>query len=162
MPTEIEGDRELLDAFERMVRAGGNPRVYLNAIGDMLTESTQLRFESSRGTDGSPWRAVLRGGQPLLHKGQLRASVSHQVQGDSSVVVGVPYAWASVHQFGAIIRAKIQGKNLRFKVGASPTGIGGRWVSKKEVTIPARPFLGISDNDRSQITEILRSVITRD
>lgn len=35
--------------------------------------------------------------------------------------------------------------------------INGRWISKKEVkvTIPARPFLGVSEEDEEEIKKLL-------
>lgn len=152
LSTAIEvQDAEVRAAFQRMLAGGASPREYLDAIGNTVAQNTRLRFIESRSPEGAPWRRVLRGGQPLRDTGtHLMNAISHRVEGDS-VVVGVPYAWASVHQFGAIIRAKLR-PYLRFKVGQ-------RWASKKEVTIPARPFLGISADDRIGITQILQRVL---
>jgi phage virion morphogenesis protein len=142
-------DAQVRAAFNRLVQRGENPHAYLGAIGDALANSTRLRFHDGKGPSGLPWRAVLRGGRPLRNTGvHLMNAVSHRVEGNS-VRVGVPPAWGSVHQFGATIRAKGAGY-LRFRIGQ-------QWVSKKSVTIPARPFLGISLDDRAEIVDILRS-----
>jgi phage gpG-like protein len=45
--------------------------------------------------------------------------------------------YAAIHQFGGVIKAK-NVPYLRFKVG-------DRWASKKQVTIPARPFFPVND-----------------
>ena len=39
--------------------------------------------------------------------------------------------------------------------------INGRWVSKKEVkvTIPARPFLGVSEEDEEEIKKLLSQAL---
>lgn len=39
--------------------------------------------------------------------------------------------------------------------------IGGKWVSAKEVTIsiPARPFLGISEEDDAEIKDMLNAMM---
>ena len=63
------------------------------------------------------------------------------------------------HQFGdqgRTIRAR-KAKNLRFQVG-------GQWVSKKQVkvNIPARPFLGLSDEDMQEIKATTEEFIGRD
>lgn len=57
---------------------------------------------------------------------------------------------------GAHIRAR-KAKNLRFQVG-------GQWVSKKQVkvNIPARPFLGLSDEDMQEIKATTEEFIGRD
>ena len=48
-------------------------------------------------------------------------------------------------------------KNLRFQVG-------GQWISKKKVkvNIPARPFLGLSDEDMQEIKATTEEFIGRD
>jgi phage gpG-like protein len=60
--------------------------------------------------------------------------------------------YGPVHQFGATIQAK-HAAYLRFVVG-------GKWVSKKEVTIPARPFLGIEDRQVGKINQALDAWFT--
>jgi phage virion morphogenesis protein len=141
-------DSEILAAFNALLAAGRDPKPYLEAIGATLAASAKLRFVAGRGPSGSPWKAVLRGGRPLRDTGtHLMNPLHHQVEGNA-VVVGVPYAWARIHQFGGRISAK-RSPYLRFK-------IGDRWASKKSVTIPARPFLGISASDHAEILDILR------
>ena len=72
------------------------------------------------------------------------------------MAVGTNSIYAATHQFGdphRVIRAKKK-KNLKFK-------INGQWVSKKNVVvnIPARPFLGISEEDDEDIRSILDTMI---
>ena len=62
------------------------------------------------------------------------------------------------HQFGAKNR-RIKAKNckaLKFKIGK-------KWISSKEVVvnIPARPFLGISEEDKEDIKDILNDYVER-
>ena len=73
--------------------------------------------------------------------------------------VGTNAKHAATHQFGdqgRTIRAR-KAKNLRFQVG-------GQWVSKKQVkvNIPARPFLGLSDEDMQEIKATTEEFIGRD
>lgn len=139
-------DSAVLAAFDRMLAAGRNPP--LAAIGNAIKESTRLRFVDGRGPGGARWAPVLRGGAPLRNTStHLMNRISSVVSGDS-VFVGVPFGWAAVHQFGAVIRAK-SAPWLRFK-------IGNRWARKKSVTIPARPMFGIDADDRITIIGILR------
>jgi len=139
-------------ALARAEALAANPVTYLDPIGGGLVQSTKLRMRESRSPEGAAWAPVLRGGQPLIDTGvHLMNAVSHQVQGNS-VVVGVPYAWAAVHQFGKTITAK-RAPYLTFRVGK-------RWARKKQVRVPARPFLGISSEDRAMITGILGRVLT--
>lgn len=74
--------------------------------------------------------------------GMLRNSISlrrfYQLEpgGEGVAVIGagnkgVPYA--AIHEYGGTIKPKVQ-KYLRFKIGE-------RWITKKVVVIPARPYL---------------------
>lgn len=140
-------DNAIQSALGKMIEEVEHPEGYLNAIGQVLQSNTQLRFHDGKGPDGSPWLPVIRGGAPLRDTGaHLMNAVSHSVEGNS-VLVGVPYAWAVVHQEGRTIQAK-SGRFLAFK-------IGDRWSRKRQVTIPARPFLGISPGDRQDIVGLL-------
>lgn len=120
------------------------------ALGQSVRESTLDRFKQSRAPDGRRWRmsirAAMEGGKTLIKSGQLRNSI--RVKSDSSgFAVGTNAVHGATHQFGAnrTIRAR-RAKALRFK-------IGGQWISKKQVkvSIPARPFLGLSDTDMKEI-----------
>ena len=115
-------------------------------IGEVLVSSTKKRFEDETAPDGTKWpksyRAAARGGQTLSDKGHLKNSIDYQASA-TKVEVGTNIKYAHVHQEGMEIKAK-NAKSLRFR------GVGG-WVKKKKVTIPKRPFLGISDKDMEEI-----------
>ena len=64
------------------------------------------------------------------------------------VVVGSSIEdYAAIHQYGGTIRPK-NAKRLMFKVG-------GKTVMTQSVTIPARPFIGFSEEDRQEAQQIL-------
>jgi phage virion morphogenesis protein len=108
------------------------------SIGEALVSGTRDRFERGEAPDGSKWPASKRGGQTLVDTGQLKDSIGYEAS-PALVVVGTSAEYAATHQFGAHIEAK-NAKTLKFKVN-------GKWVSKKSVDIPARPFVGLSDED---------------
>lgn len=140
-------DADVRAAFAKLVKAAEDPEPYLNAIGAVLVSAIKLRFHTGSGVDGTPWAPVLRGGIPLRDTGaHLMNTTSYRVDG-KSVVVGVAPRWAAIHHFGGTIRAKAA-PWLVFK-------IGNRWARKKKVTIPARPFLGISKDDKDAILDVL-------
>jgi len=144
-------DSEVTAAMTRALAVGEKPETFLDPIGGLLKASTRNRFITASGPDDSPWAAVIRGGNPLRDTStHLLQTLNHRVEGNS-VLVGVMPAWATVHQFGATITAK-NAKALRFM-------IGNRVVFKKSVDIPARPFLGVSEEDKSGILGILQGVI---
>jgi phage virion morphogenesis protein len=150
MGVKLQGDwKRLEENLHRMARI--NWTALHKEIGEHLVASTQMRFKEETAPDGTRWpqsiRAREEGGQTLSDTRRLRNSITCAARPDR-VEVGTNDKRAPVHQFGATIRAK-RAKALKFQVG-------GRFAVKKVVRIPARPFLGISDDDREAITEIIR------
>lgn len=142
-------DAEVQAALAEASRRAADLTPLMDRIGAALVSSTQRRFEAQAGPDGVPWRRSLRAtaglGQTLLDSGRLRQSITHRAERDQ-VDVGTNVLYAAVHQFGATIRAKT-GRGLRFRVG-------DRWVTKRQVTIPPRRFLGLDDEDRDEIVTL--------
>lgn len=137
-------------ALDAVAAFGGDLTPAMDDIGQSLVVATQQRFEQGISPDGAAWkpsiRATAEGGLTLVERGHLRDSITHRA-GKDSVEVGTNVFYAAVHQFGATISAK-SAKSLKFQ-------IGDRYVQKKSVTIPARPFIGLSMDDRTEITAIL-------
>jgi phage virion morphogenesis protein len=133
-----------------LARASGDMTDLMDDIGRRLVSETDRRFETETAPDGTSWkpsrRAIETGGQTLTDKGRLRDSISHQV-GPRSVAIGTNLIYAAVHQAGATIRPT-SAKALKFRLP------NGAFVTTKEVTIPARPFIGISDEGEAAIGEL--------
>ena len=153
---------EEVQAMARRVReplARVRFRPLLTAIGSELITSVSRRFETGTAPDGSRWpeslRAKMTGGQTLIRSGRLRDSIAEtgpQVSA-RSVEVGTNITYAAIHQFGGIIpphdiRAR-RARALRIP------GIGfRRAVHHPGGTIPARPYLGLSDTDERVIRDL--------
>ena len=142
----LEGKEKTLATLRGILARTKNPKGLLDNIGASLVASTEHRFETGTGVDGSPWpesiRAQLTGGKTLVDTGRLRGSITHNATA-RMVEVGTNVIYAAIHQFGGDIVPKTA-KALRFKVG-------GKWAMTKKVTIPARPFLGIDEDDEKEI-----------
>ncbi len=132
------------------------------ALAEGVRESTLERFRQSKAPDGRRWRTSIRaaqeGGRTLIQTAQLRSSI-HSRADASGFAVGTNVKHAATHQFGEpgrTIRARRK-KALRFQVG-------GKWISKKQVriTIPARPFLGLSDEDMQEMKATVEDFIGRE
>lgn len=131
------------------------------AISEGVRGSTIERFHTSKGPDGRRWetsiRAATEGGKTLVQTAQLRNSIRSKSDA-SGFAVGTNVKHAATHQFGdeRTIRAR-KAKALRFRVG-------GKWVSKKQVrvSIPARPFLGLSDDDLEEIKGTVEDFVSRE
>lgn len=126
----------------------------LKSIGPELETQTQNRFDDKRDPEGNPWKEIAartkayyqeKGIQhsTLLVSGGLRDSIESQVPDSWQVIVGATKVYAAIHQFGGVIKPK-GGKYLHVP--------GYGFLGK--VTIPARPYLGISDRDAVEIVAI--------
>lgn len=132
------------------------------ALGEAMRESTLERFKQSKDPTGRRWKTSIRaattGGKTLVASAQLRNSI--KVKSDASgFAIGTNVKHAATHQFGEpgrTIRAKTS-KGLRFQVG-------GQWVTKKKVkvSIPARPFLGFSEDDLQEMKGTVEDFIGRE
>ena len=123
----------------------------ITAIGE---SSTRMRFRTETGPDGQKWKPSLRaritGGRTLTKDGHLSGSISGR-HGRDFAEWGVNRIYAAIHQFGGEIRAK--DGSLRFRLA------NGGFATVQKVTMPARPFLGISDDDRDDILDIIQARI---
>lgn len=153
---DVEGDVEQL--ISRLDRISGIDKSgVMNAIAEGLRASTQERFRSGTAPDGDRWQPSIRErsgeGKTLVRTNALSNSIRAKADA-TGAAVGTNKIYAATHQFGdeRTIRAK-NGKYLKFK-------IGGRYVSvpSVRVSIPARPFLGISQSDEEEIRELLDEV----
>lgn len=154
---ELSGETdELLKDLNRLGKL--ELRGVLNSIAEGLRTSTVERFTEEKSPEGKPWKPSIRvveeGGKTLTKTGQLKNSIRKEVN-DSGIAVGTNDIRAATHQFGdtRTIRAKNK-KYLSFK-------IGGQWrrAASVRVTISARPFLGISEEDEREIRETLEEVL---
>jgi len=147
-------DQTAIAALAQLADKTENTLPIMDAIGAGLVASTQERFEREEAPDGSRWpqslRAQVEGGKTLRDEGILYASITHRAA-TGSVEVGTNLIYGAIHQFGGIIRAKAA-KALSFM-------IGGHWVSRSSVKIPARPFLGIDDGDRAMIVDTVADAL---
>jgi len=144
-------DAELLAALRRLIALWRDATPAMRAIATLGESATRLRFRSETGPDGKRWqpslRAQITGGRTLTERGHLAGSLSSRAGADFAEW-GVNRIYAAIHQFGGVISAK--GKALAFSIP------GGGFAVVKAVRMPARPFLGISTDDREDILDILQ------
>lgn len=139
-----------IEHLSGLVDAINDPSPLLAELGEYGLRSTRARFKTQTAPDGTAWAAL----QPWYQKekrrnknriltlnGYLRGQMTWQLVGDRTVEIGSNLPYAAVHQFGATIKPRAA-KVLMFRGHVA-----------KSVTIPARPYLGLSDEDRSEIVE---------
>ena len=128
-----------------------------DSIAEGLRTSTVERFQSEKSPEGVGWTPSIRaresGGKTLTDTTTLKTSIHSQAD-ESGLAVGTNDIRAATLQFGdgRTIRAK-NAKCLTFKVG-------GQWrrAASVRISIPPRPFLGISDEDELDIRESLEDI----
>lgn len=145
-------DAQVLAAHARQAAPDTGP--LMPRLGEYLQRSTQQRFKTQTAPDGTPWAPLnpqyaqakkYNKGKILTLRGYLRRYIHYQVQDANTVAVGSNQKYAAIHQFGGIIKPR-KGKALAF---------GGRLLA--QVEIPARPYLGLSTEDTSEIRDIIRA-----
>lgn len=154
-------DAMVLEAFARLRAAGREAQPLMAQIGSAMVDSTRMRFTSNVAPDGRRWDALRpaydafrRPGPILVQSGALRGSITFRA-GSGDVQWGSNMIYAGVHQRGAKIVPK-QAKALAFRLGS-----GGPFVRARSVTIPARPYLGISAEDGEEIVELAERYLVR-
>ncbi len=146
-------DRVVQGYLGRVQARLGDVRPLLLEIGEELQDSTLRRFGTSTGPDGEAWapnteatierylagkgkKATAAGKKPLIGaSGNLSTTIDFQLDGDSAVLIGSPWPYAAPQQFGA---------------DKGSLGPNAPWGD-----IPARPFLGVSDDDARTILDLV-------
>ncbi len=143
---DIEGLDKALARLEPILDF--EPAPMMAGIGALGESQTRRRIsEEKTSPDGAAWPANLEGTSILLRTGQhLLSSVAHTSSAEEAVW-GASWEHAHVHQFGAVIVPK-SARSLAFT-------IGGQGVFAKQVTIPPRPFVGISDDNAQEIEDLV-------
>lgn len=140
-------DQGVSDAIARVTAVDRNliPPLFKN-WGEYQIKATRARFLAARGPDGKPWTplnrvyaAGKRGPGILRERGQLMGSIVYQVTANT-LAWGSPLIYAAIHQKGGTIVPRTADA-LVFRMG-------NRVVFARKVTIPARPYLGVSAEDR--------------
>ncbi|SIQ23471.1 phage virion morphogenesis (putative tail completion) protein [Rhizobium sp. RU35A] len=152
-------DKEVQAAFRQLEGVMRNTTPVMKAIGTGLVGSTHQRFISGTDPDGNAWAALNKQyaetktkTYTLVESGLLRDSINSRAS-SSEVRVGPNKVYAAIHQFGGEIKPKIA-SHLAFR-------IGDHFVKTDSVTIPARPYLGISKEDETMIAETIFALVDR-
>lgn len=147
---------------DKAVKQLADHRPILKEVGEAMVSSTMQRFEEGKGPDGTPWEPSARAwqqglghsarkatakrkgrrfkadsgsfGKTLVDTARLRNSISAAVTADD-VLWGTNLVYARIHQKG---------------------GKAGRG---HKTTLPARPYLGLNDEDLEEIAGIIADFI---
>lgn len=152
-------DKSVRHGFERLENGMERTEPLMDAIGTGVAGSTHLRFVSQSDPEGGSWTALnpgyaagKRNSRILTESGRLRDSINAR-SSKNEARVGTNLVYAAIHQFGGTITPK-SSSHLFFRIGGVP-------VAAKSVTIPARPYLGISADDETMIADVVFAFIDR-
>jgi len=131
-------DRAVRKQLGELQRKVADPSPAMAEIAEVMLNGVYDRFESETDPDGGRWRrhalatvaARGAGATILRERGRLIGSI-HPASHRNSARVGTNLVYGAIHQFGG------------------QAGLG------RQVMIPARPFLGFSQQDIERIGEVL-------
>lgn len=154
-----------LRSITRTLSAGGRTldlSPVLGELGEIIVESVKRNFDVGGrvgtgylGGGSGRWIPSLRatltgGGKTLVDTGRLRDSVGYTLSGKNTLSVGTNVVYAAIHHFGGVIAPKTA-PALVFRL---PGKLGVRRV-RTSVTIPARPFLVLQNEDLSDMVGVI-------
>lgn len=138
-------DHQIHAKFAQLARELKQPRKLYGVLGEQLKKIHNNRFKQETSPDGEKWQPLspltrqAKGNDHILKDShQLRNTLAYNYS-DQGVEFGSALKYARLHQFGGTIVPK-KAKRLR---------LGKSGVYAKKVTIPARPWLGISKQDEA-------------
>lgn len=138
---------EVQAAFRLLAKRIDNPKPALQDAGEYLVESTKKRGAQKKAPDGTPWAdnapsTVARKGRndPLVGESKrLLREIHYLVAGNDSLLVGSSMEYAALQHHGASKGA----------FGKTARGAPIPWGD-----IPARPILGLSSEDETNVLAI--------
>ncbi|CUZ66920.1 MULTISPECIES: phage virion morphogenesis protein [Serratia] len=158
-----------------------DPAPLLAGMGEKLLEFHQQRFREQKSPDGEPWtdlsprykkRKRKNKDKILTLDGPLRNTLRWQVNAEE-LLFGTDRVYGAIHQFGGTIeiaarsqqayyRQKKNGKvdNRFFRKSKSNLA---KWhtLPAHTVTIPARPWLGVSAEQGDRLVELAKNYLQR-
>lgn len=144
-PIEIKIDNKDVDRkLLELAQKGENLRPLMKNIAGIFASATEENFknegrpdkwtELSEATKKQRTKQKKWPGQILQVSGQLASSISTQYD-DESAIIGSNLDYAAIHQ------------------------LGGQAGKNKKVTIPARPYLKLTDDDFNEILDATKNFL---
>lgn len=178
-------DAVVLARLRQIAARVDNMAPAMRSIGKVLAESTQQRFSDSTGPNGQRWKPLAMAtvlARLAEISGEFSAYTNLKTRKEGQVRTGDKAGYFNkdgklskkaankVANFRPLIDTGILQDSILYQVAGggnsvaigtnrfAPEWEGGAAVHQfgnKKGTIPARPFLGVSDSDRAEVLEIL-------
>lgn len=129
-----------------------NPNAMWGEMGEAMIDIHRQRFRAQISPEGEKWQELApwykdqkrrNKNKILTLNGYLSGTLRYQIEPDG-LLFGSSLPYAAIHHFGGVIKPKT----------AKALNVGGRLV--RQVTIPARPWLGLSAADHDRLLMIAR------
>ncbi|WP_155321193.1 phage virion morphogenesis protein [Desulfosarcina ovata] len=171
---QIYADEQPLRRYlKRIENRLESPRPVLASIGEYMLRRTEERFFAQKDPQGKAWKKLSpvtlktkKHTKILTESGNLRGRIVYRLE-PGAVVIGTNVVYGAIHQLGGTIRKNVQVRiHWRIMNRAFGRPIPARHVMvdsherKMDLTIPARPFLGVNDEDRQEFENILIDYLT--
>lgn len=156
--------------LDKVAERAKNMTPLMRQIAATMKDSVEENFATEGVSIGTPWkksqRAIKQGGKTLQDTGRLAASISAKST-NTEAIVGTNVEYAAIHQFGGSIkqgarsnlytqnrRKRNTKKGRRGQFAKGTTGGKGYTYGERNIKIPARPFLGITDSGMETIKKL--------
>ena len=152
-----------------------DPAPMLRDIGEFLLIAHDQRFASQASPDGTPWQALSPAylkrkkknrDKILVLDGFLKNTLRYQVN-NNELLFGTNRIYGAMMHVGGSIDVAARSQQAYFRQDGKTGDVGNQFVSKRKsnfaqwvtigaytIQIPARPWLGISDDDNYAIAGI--------
>ena len=157
-------DTEVMQMMGMVLARGKSLQPALAAFGDYLIKVTKDRFETEQDPEGKPWPElseyyetnIKKGSGILTESTDLRASF-HWVADATSLRMGTDRPYAAAQQLG--LKKELNIKSHQRKTRTSTTTVKAH---TRKVDMPARRFLGFTDQDRVELRETIKDHFLKD
>jgi phage gpG-like protein len=123
----------------------------MTGVGALGESQTRRRIQEEKtAPDGSAWPANKEGTPILVRSGEHLLGSLGSTASAAETEWGASWEHAHVHQTGMVITPK-NGPHLSFM-------LGGKLVHAKKVSVPPRPFIGISAENAEEIQHLITDV----
>lgn len=163
----VEGEAEVEARLALVAARIGDLTPLMDTIGGVIESDAHDNFQGEHSPEGVKWqpsrRVLEHGGKTLQLSRRLAQSITHRA-GPTSVEVGTNVVYASRHQQGFHGAEKVAShkRTMRYVFGhrlAEPIEVVVGAFTRTANT-PARPFLGMSADARTEILEVAGEYLT--
>lgn len=167
-----------------------HPKPMLDKMGEALLDFHRQRFKDQESPSGEAWQELSRRYKKrkkrnkdkiLVLDGTLRNTLRWQIRGNE-MLFGTDRPYGAIHQFGGTIEIAARSQQAYYREvrgekikGQFVRKVKNQFVSKRRanysewhtigaysITMPARPWLGVSDTEKIRLVDIARNHLYRE